>query len=347
MSSSMTMILQSSRLTYLNDPLSFVKTIKVICQITLMSTFRLKTKYNTINRQLSLSGAGVTIEQLLEDLQKQNIYEQLQPMFPWWDNLHRWWKDNPSFNYSFSTANSGWDFVAGACSHFSQPKAVTTMLACNDWATIPQDQGEEEGRQQDDELDFVDEEESEVEPGEIIQDHCTAAEDSLSQNQSPVISPSLLCVDISLSTPATLSCHSCLPASSKEESGINGSKAKGKQSHHMLLLHPASMLMIQMNSLELVEDSIVQQDDTKHFKYLTLLSSKDLEAQESHDQCEHGLHILQEQHTHEKPMANQETKNLQLKMEIEKIKLEHMKLAMQLQHAGGDIANDGLEDTDL
>ncbi|KAI6099280.1 hypothetical protein EV401DRAFT_1894938 [Pisolithus croceorrhizus] len=324
MSSSMTMILQSSRLTYLNDPLSFVKTIKVICQITLMSTFRLKTKYNTINRQLSLSGAGVTIEQLLEDLQKQNIYEQLQPMFPWWDNLHRWWKDNPSFNYSFSTANSGWDFVAGACSHFSQPKAVTTMLACNDWATIPQDQGEEEGRQQDDELDFVDEEESEVEPGEIIQDHCTAAEDSLSQNQSPVISPSLLCVDISLSTPATLSCHSCLPASSKEESGINGSKAKGKQS---------------------VSKS--KQDDTKHFKYLTLLSSKDLEAQESHDQCEHGLHILQEQHTHEKPMANQETKNLQLKMEIEKIKLEHMKLAMQLQHAGGDIANDGLEDTDL
>ncbi|KAI6111472.1 hypothetical protein EDD16DRAFT_1710516 [Pisolithus croceorrhizus] len=345
-----------------------------------MSTFRLKTKYNTINRQLSLSGAGVTIEQLLEDLQKQNIYEQLQPMFPWWDNLHRWWKDNPSFNYSFSTANSGWDFVA----------------ACNDWATIPQDQGEEEGRQQDDELDFVDEEESEVEPGEIIQDHCTAAEDSLSQNQSPVISPSLLCVDISLSTPATLSCHSCLPASSKEESGINGmfhtflthahkvtgSKAKGKQSvskskvlSFLPINHPISSVSHppptnlssywsasqvsshassspckhahDTNELTGACGGIVQQDDTKHFKYLTLLSSKDLEAQESHDQCEHGLHILQEQHTHEKPMANQETKNLQLKMEIEKIKLEHMKLAMQLQHAGGDIANDGLEDTDL
>ncbi|KAI5989670.1 hypothetical protein EDD15DRAFT_2140457, partial [Pisolithus albus] len=45
---------------YLNDPLSFVKTVK--------GRFtKLKTKYNAINRQLGLLGAGVMIEQLLED----------------------------------------------------------------------------------------------------------------------------------------------------------------------------------------------------------------------------------------------------------------------------------------
>ncbi|KIK12173.1 hypothetical protein PISMIDRAFT_74852, partial [Pisolithus microcarpus 441] len=98
---------------YLDDPLSFVKTIKGCFA-------KLKTKYNAINRQLGLLGAGVTIEQLLEDPQKQNLYEWLQPTFLWWDNLHGWWKDNPSFNHSFSTADPGQDFIADACSHFSQ-----------------------------------------------------------------------------------------------------------------------------------------------------------------------------------------------------------------------------------
>ena len=36
--------------------------------------FRLKTKYNTFNKELGFSGAGVTVEQMLEDPNKRNLF---------------------------------------------------------------------------------------------------------------------------------------------------------------------------------------------------------------------------------------------------------------------------------
>ncbi|KAG6380087.1 hypothetical protein JVT61DRAFT_8171 [Boletus reticuloceps] len=60
------------RQAYSADPLSFVKTIKgrFANGIILISTFRLKTKYNTFNKELGYSGAGITVEQMLEDPNK-------------------------------------------------------------------------------------------------------------------------------------------------------------------------------------------------------------------------------------------------------------------------------------
>ncbi|KAG6371205.1 hypothetical protein JVT61DRAFT_9829 [Boletus reticuloceps] len=54
------------RQAYSADPLSFVKTIK--------GRFaKLKTKYNTFNKELGYSGAGITVEQMLEDPNKRNL----------------------------------------------------------------------------------------------------------------------------------------------------------------------------------------------------------------------------------------------------------------------------------
>ncbi|KAG6372823.1 hypothetical protein JVT61DRAFT_7234 [Boletus reticuloceps] len=54
------------RQAYSVDHLSFVKTIE--------GRFaKLKTKYNTFNKELGYLGAGITIEQMLEDPNKRNL----------------------------------------------------------------------------------------------------------------------------------------------------------------------------------------------------------------------------------------------------------------------------------
>ncbi|KAG1828920.1 hypothetical protein EV424DRAFT_1306111, partial [Suillus variegatus] len=88
-------------------PLAFVKPIQ--------GRFTsLRKKYNEINLQLGQAGAGLSFEELNENEKTRTLLDRLLQTFPWWVDLHGWWRTNPAYNTSFSTADPGQDFSAEA-----------------------------------------------------------------------------------------------------------------------------------------------------------------------------------------------------------------------------------------
>ncbi|KIM66823.1 hypothetical protein SCLCIDRAFT_52758, partial [Scleroderma citrinum Foug A] len=57
--------------------------------------FRLHTQYKKINSQLGASGVGIDIEELRADPNHAHLLARLTETFPWWEDLHGWWKNNP------------------------------------------------------------------------------------------------------------------------------------------------------------------------------------------------------------------------------------------------------------
>ncbi|KAG1826512.1 hypothetical protein EV424DRAFT_1319709, partial [Suillus variegatus] len=96
------------RALYEEHPLSFIKPVE-------SQFFRLRKKYNAVNKGLGQTGAGVkSVEELDADPCTKNLVAQLLLQFPWWSDLHGWWRMNPSYNTAFSTADPGQDFASKA-----------------------------------------------------------------------------------------------------------------------------------------------------------------------------------------------------------------------------------------
>ncbi|KAG1721745.1 hypothetical protein EDB19DRAFT_1835333 [Suillus lakei] len=95
----------------------------------LIRCFRLKRKYNEFNKELKQSGAGKTYAELQEDPKMKLLIDTKLEKFPWWSELHGWWRMNPAFNHTFSTADAGQDFVSAALEHFKQSQPLAT---CDD-----------------------------------------------------------------------------------------------------------------------------------------------------------------------------------------------------------------------
>ncbi|KAG0692198.1 hypothetical protein DFH29DRAFT_818008, partial [Suillus ampliporus] len=112
-------------------PLAFVKPIQVLpCPPMptwlLRRCFRLRKKYNEINLQLGQTGAGLSFEELNENEKTKTLLDRLLQTFPWWVDLHGWWRTNPAYNTSFSTADPGQDFAAEAMDVFGKGKGKET-----------------------------------------------------------------------------------------------------------------------------------------------------------------------------------------------------------------------------
>jgi len=67
--------------------------------------------------------------------------------FPWWPDLHGWWRTNPAYNTVFSTADSGQNYESAALQHFRVPDREDAQL--------PADENESQ-------------EDADIEDGEII-----------------------------------------------------------------------------------------------------------------------------------------------------------------------------------
>ncbi|KAF8443735.1 hypothetical protein L210DRAFT_3643327 [Boletus edulis BED1] len=87
---------------------------------------KLKTKYNTFNKELGYLGAGITVEQMLEDPNKRNLLERLKPTFT-------------------CTADPGQDHAAEAQELFAKSKQ-STALGNDDWVDGGGEKEEEERR---------------------------------------------------------------------------------------------------------------------------------------------------------------------------------------------------------
>ncbi|KAI6158385.1 hypothetical protein EDD17DRAFT_1512276 [Pisolithus thermaeus] len=87
----------------------------------------LKTKYRKQNALLGQTGAGCTYEDLLSNDKTKNILAAITKDFPWWADLHGWWRTNPAYNNTFSAADIGQDFAMRAVELFKlQPTPPVT-----------------------------------------------------------------------------------------------------------------------------------------------------------------------------------------------------------------------------
>ncbi|KIK19893.1 hypothetical protein PISMIDRAFT_50986, partial [Pisolithus microcarpus 441] len=98
------------RQLYAQYPSVFIKPVKNCFQ----SCFRLRKKYNEANKTLGSTGAGLTAAELRENPEQKKLLDKITENFPWWEDLHGFWRNNPSYNTVFSTANPGQDFTAEA-----------------------------------------------------------------------------------------------------------------------------------------------------------------------------------------------------------------------------------------
>ncbi|KIK25437.1 hypothetical protein PISMIDRAFT_73155, partial [Pisolithus microcarpus 441] len=60
------------------------------------------------------SGAGLTAIELRERPEMKRLLDKILDTFPWWEDLHGFWRTNPSYNTVCSTADPSQDFAAEA-----------------------------------------------------------------------------------------------------------------------------------------------------------------------------------------------------------------------------------------
>ncbi|KAI6035954.1 hypothetical protein PISMIDRAFT_74058, partial [Pisolithus microcarpus 441] len=96
---------------YAQYPSVFVKPIKSHFQL-------LCKKYNDTNKTLSSSRACLTAIELRERPEMKRLLDKILDTFPWWEDLHSFWRTNLSYNTVCSTANLSQDFATEAQQYF-------------------------------------------------------------------------------------------------------------------------------------------------------------------------------------------------------------------------------------
>ncbi|KAG1743527.1 hypothetical protein EDD22DRAFT_747036, partial [Suillus occidentalis] len=95
------------RLLFQQNPKAFIKPVQMRFQI-------LKKKYNEVNTTLKQMGAGMTFDDLQKDQKTKTLLDSQLEKFPWWPELHGWWRTNPAYNTVSSSADPRQDFESAA-----------------------------------------------------------------------------------------------------------------------------------------------------------------------------------------------------------------------------------------
>ncbi|KAH7902914.1 hypothetical protein BJ138DRAFT_986139, partial [Hygrophoropsis aurantiaca] len=68
----------------------------------------LKKKYKKFNSNLKRTGIGrMTVDELMTDNTTKTLIDEQLEDFPWWKDLHGWWRDIPTYTANAATADSG------------------------------------------------------------------------------------------------------------------------------------------------------------------------------------------------------------------------------------------------
>ncbi|KAI6013807.1 hypothetical protein PISMIDRAFT_121331, partial [Pisolithus microcarpus 441] len=76
-------------------------------------------KYNDANKILGSTGEGLTAMELKEKPEMKRLLNRILDTFPWWEDLHGFWRMNLSYNTVFSMGNPGQDFAMEAQQYFA------------------------------------------------------------------------------------------------------------------------------------------------------------------------------------------------------------------------------------
>ncbi|KAG1727126.1 hypothetical protein EDB19DRAFT_1914346 [Suillus lakei] len=127
--------------------------------------------------QLGQTGAGLSFDAISGNKKMKSILDRLLVAFPWWVDLHGWWRTNPTYNTSFSTGDPGQDFAAEAASHFGKGKGKEIPLPVDDedHADVENDERGDMGPQN-----------KELEPGQIPDEGEVSKDDDFPMDENNV-----------------------------------------------------------------------------------------------------------------------------------------------------------------
>ncbi|KAJ7187546.1 hypothetical protein GGX14DRAFT_306442, partial [Mycena pura] len=76
---------------YANDPAKFAGTVETRLR-------RLKKDYILMLRKIGATGAGLDPDQVREGSKLASVFDEVREEFPWWDELHAFWRELPNYN---------------------------------------------------------------------------------------------------------------------------------------------------------------------------------------------------------------------------------------------------------
>ncbi|KAI6043147.1 hypothetical protein EDC04DRAFT_2891416 [Pisolithus marmoratus] len=345
---------------YSQYPSLFIKLIKNHFQF----HFRLHKKYNEANKSLGTMGAGLTTAKLQERLEMKKLLDKIVTNFPWWEDLHGFWRTNPSYNRVFSTADPGQDFAVSAQQYFSGQQGTTVskslLIVGDGWASskpspvigddgLEGEEGEvgediEEGDLHgDDMMSFS----GEVLDANInLQLHpplSTYSTASTLSTPSPFV-PSVQSVLVDTNTLPTAGMLNTLSSHAQRAStgtGISmGREDKGKSPtgvNSTSLSVPSWVPSSSGSSAackQSRDDSAEANSQTKWLKIQVLVVAKELKAHDKNAQHEHDLKVKIMENDHKLSMAGEKMKKLQLELELERVRLAQLQAERNPSPAG-------------
>ncbi|KAG1866728.1 hypothetical protein F4604DRAFT_1928015 [Suillus subluteus] len=92
----------------------------------------IKRKYNEFNKFLKQTGARLTYNKLQKNPQIKTLIDSQLNKFPWWPDLHSWWRTNPTYNTIFLTADYGQNYESATLQHFCMPDHEDAQLPADE-----------------------------------------------------------------------------------------------------------------------------------------------------------------------------------------------------------------------
>ncbi|KAI6108270.1 hypothetical protein F5141DRAFT_1216009 [Pisolithus sp. B1] len=342
------------RQLYNRFPAMFVKPITTHFQM-------LHKKYNEANKSLGSTRAGLMAEEIQDNPDLKKLLDRILLNFPWWEDLHGFWHTNPSYNTVFSTADPGQDFAAEAQQHFFQQQSTSNSgslpIMDDEWAARGPSCNYEGVSGEDVEIGGIDEDEP-LKPSTTSSSLHLLTVPTTSFHASSVADSSADIFSIAnVLQLLTLHAHQA-SRSSKGKSSVKPPSQSGSVS-----LCPPSVASsssssackclrdigseISMKLSETSQEIICQIQDlaeanstTKQMKIQAHIISKELKVRESNAQHEHDLKAKMIDIEHEQAMAEIKTKQLELQLHLEEMKLHCMEAGKETGLEGKCIAEE-------
>ncbi|KAJ7836701.1 hypothetical protein B0H14DRAFT_2589599 [Mycena olivaceomarginata] len=107
----------SERARYANDPTKYATSVETRLR-------RLKGEYKTHLETIGATGAGIDPFEVKDGTKLASLIDRIRIEWPWWDDLHSFWRELPSYNpIGVQSSEHGTDHASAAADVFQPPAA--------------------------------------------------------------------------------------------------------------------------------------------------------------------------------------------------------------------------------